>query len=90
MPPQKQIVASTTQSLRCRRRQRCGRTHAPAARRVEDAPLHAGGLPALLPLGRDLSRADAVDDDAHADAARAGALERLGDVGIGAPAKSKM
>ena len=54
--------------------------HAPAARRIEDAPVHAGRLPARLPGGRDVAGADAVDDDADLDAARRRALERLGDL----------
>ena len=53
--------------------------HAPAARRVEDAPVHAGRLPALLPRRPGRRRCRSRRRRRARDAARGGALERLGD-----------
>ena len=79
MPPQKATRPSTTQSLRCRRRQRRGSSTRQPRAGLKTRHCDAGRLPARLPLRRDVAGAEAVDDDPHPHAARGGALERLGD-----------
>ena len=85
MPPQKATVASTTHSLRCRRRHWPGEPRS-QPRRAEDRRSCTPASHQRCAEGRrPCRRAEAVDDDPHRDAAPRRALERIGDVGAAAP-----
>ena len=56
-----------------------GQQQAPALRRIEHAPVHASGLPALLPFDLDVTGAHAIEHHAHRHAARGGVGQGLRD-----------
>ena len=66
MPPQKQMLPSTTHSFRCRRRHRPGSSTCQPRAGLKTRHLTPAAFQRCLPVGRDLVGADAVDD--HLDA----------------------